>query len=155
MNSRLAPCAYLVALLLIFIPLFDASMSVAPWSLGNAQWRFGAVGLLSNALMLPALGALIAVTTAVTLDHEWTIRTLRVWSWIACVVIVLSIVLFALDAIQTRAAISPEMALSYRVASVTAAFKLLLGAVAFALFGRACRPAPMPAPVRPNRPSVS
>ena len=148
MNSRLAPCAYLVAFLLIAIPLFDASMSVAPWTLGSAQWRFGAVGLLSNALMIPAAGALIAVATAVTQDHVRTQRVFRVLCWMGCALVALSIVLFALDALQTRAAIRPEMQLSYQVASITAAFKLILGAIAFGFFARACRRASAPARAR-------
>lgn len=148
MNSRLAPCAYLVAFLLIAIPLFDASMSVAPWALGSAQWRFGAVGLLSNALMIPAAGALIAVATAVTQDHVRAQRVFRVLCWMGCVLVAISIVIFALDALQTRVAIRPEMQLSYRVASATAAFKLILGAVAFAFFARACRRASEPVRAR-------
>lgn len=142
MNSRLAPCAYLVAFLLIAIPMFDASMSVAPWHLGSAQWRFGAVGLLSNALMIPAAGALIAVVTAVLCNHVVTLRVLRVLTWIACATVVLSLALFVLDALQTRASIRPDMTMSYQVASLTAACKLLLGAITFALFARACRQNP-------------
>lgn len=140
MNSRLAPCAYLVAFLLIAIPMFDASMSVAPWVPGDPQWRFGAIGLISNALMIPAAGMLIAVVAAMTFGHLTFLRVLRILCWIGSLGIMLAVILFALDALQTRNAIRPQMQLSYNVASLTAAFKLLLGAATFLLFARACNP---------------
>lgn len=141
MNSRqLAPCTYAVALTLVAIPLFDAAMSVAPFHLATAQWRFGAVGLFSNALMLTAVGYFLAVATAVTLEHLRLRSVLRVVAWVVVAGIVCSIALFGLDALQTRPAVRPEMQLSFVVASVTAVCKLLVGAVTFGLFARACRP---------------
>jgi hypothetical protein len=141
MNSfrQVAPGAYLVAFLLFFIPFFDATMSVAPWQWGNPQWRFGAIGLLSNALMLPASGALIAVGTAVALGHLRTQRILGIASWLLVALVFVGAVMFALDAVQTKSQIRPEMMLSYRVGTLTATCKLVLGMIAFALLGRGCR----------------
>jgi hypothetical protein len=135
----LAPGAYLVAFLLFFIPFFDASLSLAPWNLASSQWRFGAFGLLSNALMLPAAGTLIAVATAIAAGQVRTVRVLSVLCWVAVVVLVVSTVLFSLDAMQSRRMIRPEMALSYYVASGTAMGKLVLGVLAFALLARGSR----------------
>lgn len=136
---QLAPSAYLVAFALVFIPLFDASMSLVPFRVGAPQWRFGAVGLLSNALMIPAIGVLIAVTTAVVLGHERTQRVFSILCWIAAAILLAALAAFALDALQTRASVQPAMKLSFAVASATAAAKLLLGAVTFALFARGSR----------------
>lgn len=136
---QLASCAYLVAFTLICIPLFDASMSLVPFHLGTAQWRFGAVGLLSNALMIPVIGVLLAVTTAVTLGHERMQRVLAIASWIVAVMLIIGLAGFALDALQTRSAVQPAMQLSFRVASLTAAAKLLLGAITFVAFARGSR----------------
>jgi hypothetical protein len=140
MNPRqLAPSAYIVAFLLFAIPFFDAAMSVAPWHFGNSQWRFGAVGLLSNALMIPAAGALIAVVTAVSQGHFRVRDLLGLASWVMAAVVLASLAIFSLDTVQTRAAINPEMIFSYKVASLTACIKLLLGMVTFVLLARACR----------------
>ena len=136
---QLAPGAYLVAFLLFFIPFFDAILGLAPYNLGSSQWRFGAFGLLSNALMLPATGALIAVTTAVVFGHVRTQRVFSVLSWLAVVTILVSTVLFGLDAIQSRRLIRPDMQLSYFVATATAVGKLVFGAVAFLFFARGSR----------------
>ncbi|MEO8337412.1 MAG: hypothetical protein ABI664_20715 [bacterium] len=136
---QLAPGAYLVAFLLFFIPFFDATLSLAPWHLASSQWRFGAFGLLSNALMLPAAGALIAVATAIAAGQ---VRMVRVWSvlcWLAVAVLVVATVLFALDALQSRRMIRPEMSLSYYVATATAVGKLVLGLLTFVFLARGSR----------------
>ena len=136
---QLSAPAYFVAFLLVVIPLFDALMSVAPFHPRAAQWRFAVVGLLSNALMIPSVGLLFAVVTAVTLDHAAAKKAIRIFSWIAVVVLGAAIGFFALDSMQTRAAVRPDLQLSFLVASVTAICKLLLGIVAFVLFARASR----------------
>lgn len=136
---QLAAPTYFVAFLLVAIPLFDALMSVAPFHPRAAQWRFAMVGLLSNALMIPSVGVLLAVIAAVTLDDAGAKRAIRVLSWITVPVLVAAIGFFALDSLQTRAAVRPELQLSFLVASVTAICKLLLGIIAFVLFARASR----------------
>lgn len=136
---QLAPGAYLVAFLLVFIPLFDASLSLAPWHLGSSQWRFGAFGLLSNALMLPAAGALVAVAAAVAAGHVRMVKVLSALCWVMVAVLALSVVLFSLDAMQSRRMIRPEMTLSYYVASVTALGKLVLAMLTFIFLARGSR----------------
>ena len=136
-QRRLAVPSYLVAAMLIAIPAFDATMSVSPPHFGDPHWRYGAFGLLSNALMIPAAGVLVILVTAWTLEHRVTLRVVGVASWVIAVVALLGLVLFALDALQTRAAVVPAMALSFRVATITAAVKMIIGAIAFIAFGRA------------------
>ncbi|HEX6560185.1 MAG TPA: hypothetical protein VF021_12000 [Longimicrobiales bacterium] len=131
---HLALPAYLVAAALVFIPIFDASMSVWPWRPGVEQWRFGALGLLSNAFMIPAAGLLIVLATALLLGH-W--RTLRAFGFVCAagaLLTMLFLVLFALDAVQTSASVGPEANASFVAASYTAAAKLLLAAVTLAGF---------------------
>ena len=149
---QLAPGAYLVAAVLVVFPLFDSGFSLSPWRIMSSQWRFGAVGLLSNTLMIVALGAFIAVATAVTLNHDRTRRILGITSWILAVVLLVAIAAFALDAVQARPQIRTEVLYSYQVASFTAEVKLLMGALSFALFGRGCR---LDSPVRQESGSSS
>jgi hypothetical protein len=134
---RLAVPSYLVAAMLIAIPAFDAMMSVAPPHFGDPHWRFGAFGLMSNALMIPAAGVLVLLATAMTMEHRRTLRVVGGLAWAIAVIAALGLILFALDALQTRAAVVPSMALSFRVATITAAAKMIVGAIAFAAFGRA------------------
>ncbi len=123
--------------MLIGIPAFDAAMSVAPFRFGDPHWRFGAAGLLSNAMMIPAAGVLILLTAATAFDHRRTLRTTGLLSWIVAVLAVLMLGLFALDAVQTRADARPGLWLSFRVAAITAAGKMIIGAIAFSAFGMA------------------
>jgi hypothetical protein len=136
---QLAPGAYLVAFLLFFIPFFDAALSLAPWQLASSQWRFGAFGLLSNALMLPAAGALVAIATGIAAGQPRALKVFAVVGWLAVAILLASTVLFALDATQSRRLIRPEMQLSYYVASGTALGKLLLGMLTFLFLARGSR----------------
>lgn len=138
-SRQLSSGAYLIAAALSVFPLYDSSISVAPWRIASTQWRFGAIGLLSNTLMIVALGALIAVVTAVTLHHDRTRRVLRIASWIFATLLLAAIVAFGLDAVQARAQIRPDLLVSYQLASLTAEVKLLVGALSFAFLGRGCR----------------
>ena len=130
--------AYLVAAALILIPFFDAAMSVWPWRPGAAQWRFGALGLLSNAFMIPAAGLLIVLATALALEHRRTLRVFGVLCALGALFTGVSVLLFGLDALQTRVNVAPSARLAFNAASLTAAGKLLLATVtlvAFALAG--------------------
>ena len=131
--------AYIVGLSLIVIPLFDALAQLWPFNPGNAAWRFGAVGLLSNAFIVPAAGLLVMLGTAVVLDQKNVLRALGWVSAIGAVLIAPIIVLFALDAVQTRAGVRPEIKLSFLVASFTAVGKLILGMVTLFAFAIAAR----------------
>lgn len=136
---QLAPAAYLVAGVLFFFPLVDSSFSLTPWNVGSAQWRFGAVGLMSNTLMIVALGALIAVATSVLSGQDKPRRVIGVICWVLAILLLVAIAGFGLDAVQSRRDIREDLVNSYSIASLTAEVKLLLGALSFALFGRATR----------------
>ncbi len=137
--KQFAPAAYVVGVLLFFIPFFDAIISIMPWHLGMAEWRFAASGLVSNAYMIPAVGGLILVGTALTYSHYKTQLWLGLFFWLMMIVVVLAMLSFTLDAAQTRNGIQPEQYKAFRLASIVAEVKLLLAAVAFALLGRACK----------------
>ena len=136
---QLAPGAYLVAAVLSFFPLIDSSFSLSPWNVGSSQWRFGAIGLMSNTLMIVALGALIAVATAVLSGQERPRRIVGIICWVVAILLLVAIAGFGLDAVQSRREIRADLLNSYSIASLTAEIKLLVGALSFALFGRAAR----------------
>jgi hypothetical protein len=144
-NSRyLAWPAYLVALAMILIPLADSWTTLFPWNLGDARWRFGAVGLISNALMIPLAGLLVAFTIAWVREQRGVMRAIGLVGFLGALLCVLALGSFALDSLQTRSQVRAEMRLSFNVASITAAIKTLLAGatfLAFALSGwQATRP---------------
>jgi hypothetical protein len=130
--------SYLVGVSLIFIPIVDLTAHSWPLNPGSAEWRFGAIGLLSNTFIVPAAGLLIVLGVAVALEHK---RLLQLLGWLCALGAVLmgiTLGLFTLDAIQTRLGVKPELMTSFVVASITAAGKLMLALVtllAFAVAG--------------------
>jgi hypothetical protein len=126
--------AYLAAGALIIIPFMDAALTLYPWQLGSAQWRFGALGLMSNAFMLPAAGMLILLATSLLRGHWRTLRVFGAVTAVAAMLTFLSLGMFSLDAIQSSGNVQDAARLSYKVASVTAAAKLLLATVTLSGF---------------------
>jgi hypothetical protein len=124
---------YLVAVLLVVVPTADSLFTVLPLQLGEPGWRFGATGLLTRAFLTPLLGLLIATLFAALAEQRRVLGALSWLSGIAALGLVLALVLFCLDAIQLRAGTRVELRASFQAASVLAAAKILLAAVACGL----------------------
>lgn len=136
-NRQLGRAAYLIGITMIAIPLWDSITSVYPFRLGDSHWRFGTVGLLSNALMIPLEGLLFVIVAATLLGHRRVLRTLGVLSFIGAGLCLLSVAGFSLDALQSQRDIRPELYKGFVFASITACSKYLLGCGAMILLGRA------------------
>lgn len=150
-NKPLQSAGYFLALLLIIIPLYDATTSVWPPHLGDERWRFGAVGALSNLTLVPLLGLFIALAIAVLADHR---RTRRFIGWlcaILAVVIAVLAALFMLDYFQTRTIVRPQFQHQMSVATMTAMGKHIVTIIGLALLSRAGLTGPK-AVVRAKRP---
>jgi hypothetical protein len=134
-SKQLAWPAYLVAIAMILIPLADAWTTLFPWNFGEARWRFGAVGLISNALMIPLAGLLIVFVMAWVKEQRVLLRLIGMLSFVGATICVLALALFALDALQTRSQVQPQMRLSFNVATVFASIKTLVAAATLLAFG--------------------
>src|SRR5438105_4643252 len=127
-NRRLFQSAYVLAATLIALPIFDATMAIRPFHLGEARWRFGAVGILTNALMLPTAGFVIAGFVAQSQEHRRFLRFLGALSLLVGVVCVLAMGAFALDALQSAGTVRTEVKIPLAIATVAGLVKLILGA---------------------------
>jgi hypothetical protein len=136
-SRSLALPTYLVAFALIIIPPFDTIMQLMPLRPGDPRWRFGAFGLLSNAMMIPLVGLLLAFVAATLYEHLRTRQLLGVFALLVAFGTAGLFVLFGLDALQIRQDIRPNAQLAVKVASVTAAAKSILGMITLAGFGYA------------------
>ncbi len=136
-NKSLTRAGYLLAFLLVVIPLFDAGTSMWPLRLGDERWRFGAIGSLTNITLVPLLGLLLALSFAVFLDHR---RTRRFLGWI-CGLMALGLaalgVLFILDYFQARATVRPQFQSVVTIATTTALVKDLVTIIVLILLARA------------------
>lgn len=147
-NKSLARAGYLIAALLILIPLFDATASVWPPHLADERWRFGAVGALSNLTLVPLLGFLIALSIAAVFDHRRVRRFIGIICAVLAVILAAMAVLFILDYFQTRTLVNPKFQHAMGVASTTAIVKHVLAIISLALLSRAGFAGPKAVPVK-------
>ena len=122
---------YAVAALLVVISLLDFAGAIWPFLPGDAGWRYGAIGLLSGFLVTPLVGVVLAVLVAVEQRHFAVLKVLGILALAVGVLLLVSIVAFALDAIQVRReAATPELRRLTELSAAKAAFKLLTGTLA-------------------------
>lgn len=132
---RLSVAAYAVAAVFLLSPLIDVLTNVYPTDLGSMQWRFGAIGILSNYLISAVFGLLLATLVAAVLGHRLVLRISAVLNVLIALVLVGITLLFGLDVLQLRQAVRPEAGEMFRIGALKASFKILITAVALLLLG--------------------
>ena len=108
---------YPLAAVLIILPLADIAIGLIPPRFHELQWRVGAIGLVSGAMLFPLLGFFLATVAAHVLEHRWAQRLLAALYAILGLLFLILVVLFALDAIQIRKDINPQHLTKYDLAA--------------------------------------
>lgn len=134
-DGALVLATYMVAALLVVIPLSDTATRVLPARFGDTAWRFGALGLTSRAVMTPLLGLLLAVAVAAVARHRWVLRTLAVLSGLGAILVAVSAAIFALDSLQMRGQVQAEALQNFDFSTVPALGKLLAAPVVLVPLG--------------------
>lgn len=138
-EEALAGPLYVVAALLVVMPLVDYFLSVPPAEFSNVQWRFSALGLLSSHLLLPVAGLALAFVLSAVLNHHALQRLMvLVCLTIALGLIVLSIG-FLLDVTQLQGTVPNDRRAAFTSAWQRALIKLALSAWAFGYLGLRAR----------------
>ncbi len=132
---RLSVAAYAVAVLFILSPLVDVLTNIYPTDLGSMQWRFGAIGILSNYLISGVFGLLLATLVAALLGHRTLLRISAIVDLATAAVLLGITLLFALDVLQLRSTVRPEAGEMFRIGALKASLKILMTAVALLLLG--------------------
>ena len=136
-NKSLIRAGYLLAAILVIIPLFDGTLQVWPLRLSDERWRFGSVGSLSNLSLVPLIGFMLAIAIATFRDSRRTKRVLGSICGVLAVVLAGLSVLFILDYFQVRTQVVPRMQQATAVASATAVCKNILSIIILTLLSRA------------------
>jgi hypothetical protein len=131
----LSLASYGVAAILIFFPLVDSAQGLWPFQAGEAVWRFGALGLLSRAIMTPMLGLLLALATATLFGDRRTLRLLAVVALGAAGLAAAGAGLFIFDAVEMRSQVRGDARTAFNSASVLAILKYGAGAFLGTLMG--------------------
>jgi hypothetical protein len=132
---RLTPAAYAVALVFLLSPLVDVVTNVYPFESGSVQWRYGAVGIMSNYLISAVFGLLLATLVAALAGHVKVLWAAAATNLALAAVLVVIVGLFALDVLQLRNVVRPEAADMFKIGAAKAAFKLLVVAASLVLLG--------------------
>jgi hypothetical protein len=134
-HKSLARTAYLVAALLIVIPIYGATAAMLPLQMSEARWRWGTVGQFSNVLLVPLIGLFLLMAIAALRDNRAVRRAVGSICGVAAVLLFAMCVLFVLDYFQVRTLAVPKAQHIVATASVTACIKNGLYIVVLALLG--------------------
>jgi hypothetical protein len=132
---RLTPAAYAVAAVFILSPLVDVVANFYPFDPGSVQWRYGAVGIMSNYLVSAVFGLLLGTLVAAVGGGRIARWTFTALSLAVAVALVLVLLLFSLDVLQLRNVVRPEAAEMFKVGALKTALKLVMVAAALFLLG--------------------
>ncbi|MEO8946321.1 MAG: hypothetical protein ABI338_07470 [Gemmatimonadaceae bacterium] len=150
----LARAGYLMAALLVVLPLFDAITRFIPMQLGDQKWRFQAAGNFSNATLVPLIGLLIALAFTFYADDPRTRRFVGIVCIVFAVAVLALAGTFATDYFGVRAEIPPRLQHGVALASLAAFCKEILAIIVLLLLAagslraRVALPAVVPARVR-------
>jgi hypothetical protein len=128
---------YWLALLLLVLPLLEPIVTLLPPRPEEIRWRLLAFGALSQSLLLPMVGSMVAIGTAVLLGQRKVVRTLALLSMMAGVLLGAVAMLFTLDVVQYRGAVGPELQDYYQVAGINYLVAFALSAVFLMWIGAA------------------
>lgn len=134
-STRLIRAGYWLAAILVLFSIANWVASIWPMHPDQVRWRFGAVGALSNVALTPLLGLFLALTLAVVFNHGRVARTLGWICMILTACMVLLVLGFTLDFLQTRALSDPRLHHTIDIASSLAILKQIGIIIAFALLG--------------------
>jgi len=134
-SRQLALPSYLVAFSLVVLPPLDQLIQIFPLRVGDARWRFGAFGLLSNSLLLSTVGVLVALVVASVFEHRRFRRILGVGTLTVVLVLAAAWVVFALDVLQVRNGVNAQAARAFFAASVSAALRSFFAVLSLTVLG--------------------
>jgi len=134
---------YSVALLFVAGPMLEVLASSYPFHPGTPTWRFGALGLLAQALPVPIFGILLAFVAATLLEQRGVQTTLSLLCGLGAAALLVVAVAFALDTLQLRRSVNRQALPNFEVTVVRADLIVLYCAAVLlltAVLGMRARP---------------
>lgn len=134
-EEALARPLYVVAAMLVVIPLVDFLLIVPPAEYSSVQWRFAAAGLLSSHTLMPILGLALAFVISAALKQHSVQRVLVAVCLTTAVFLAVVSILFALDARSLRPSVPLDGRPAFSSAWTRALITHVLSAVTLAYLG--------------------
>lgn len=121
------------ALLLILVPFFQAGTQSVPLQLGNIQWRFQAANAFSSVLILPYVGLSLLLAVSRLTESRFLSLLIGVASSLLSLVLIGSIAMFALDALQLKTIVSTQAETQFKMTAIRVVLVTGLHVIAFAM----------------------
>lgn len=134
-RDSLLKAGYLVALLLVAVPVVDALTRTLPVRFGAETWRMGTLGIVFNTMATPLLGVFLGMLIAATLDHRRTLWAITLVSLVAALVSLVAMGGFVLDYVQLRAGVTDAAMRGFDAAARKAIGVGLAGVVTAVVLG--------------------
>lgn len=123
---------YLLAAMLVIVPLFEGVFQAWPPTPSAIRWRYGLIGYAGNNLALPVVGSVLALMTAAWLEHRRTLKLLTVVGFLTALMLIAGLGLFSLDAIELRQLVDPQLQRAFDGSALKAFASLAFGALTLA-----------------------
>jgi hypothetical protein len=134
--ARVRTAGYVILALSALFPLLELVTSLWPTHFESATWRFGAAGLLSNYAMGGTIELFLLVVLALFSNQRRVLLVLGTICAILAVLLLGGSVMFVLDAVQTRAKVTPAVLHRFDVTAVGAFGKMVLFSLANGMLAR-------------------
>jgi len=123
--------AYIIAVLLIMVPLVETVFAALPMHLHEPPWRLGAINALAGAVGLPLVGLFLCFAVALITSDRLVLWLVSGFCAVAGALCLLGTGAFALDAVQMHGQVRAGLGSKYWIASGWAVFKISFCALAF------------------------
>jgi len=120
-------------LLLVFIPLVQATSQLMPLQLGAIKWRFQAANVGSAVLLLPYLGLTFVGAFARVSAQRGLERIVGAIALLSTILLIASFALFILDALQLKSIVQSQQMDGFKQTCIRIALAVGAFSVAFAL----------------------
>lgn len=135
-GSKLAIAgAYLFLFILVLWPFVDLITTAWPMRIGDIQWRYGFLGLMTAYAHTPILAMLLGVALAILLRNRKTLRVISVACLLWALALLVILILFPLDVIQLRAATPEENRAVFQTGAIISELKHMTALLVLALLG--------------------
>ena len=128
-TRTLMVAAYLVAAMLVVVPVSEVVLASLPLRPASVTWRFAMGGNFSRALMTPLFGLLLASAVAYADTQRRALRWLSVLSGALGGLVLVVAWRFLLDSATMRAGATPDARDPLTITAVPVLAKLLFSAV--------------------------
>ena len=133
----LAVPGYLIAALMVVIPIVETALGVLPIRAADVTWRVGALGLMSRSILTPIIAMLGALVLATVLEQRGVQRGISIAAGVLATLILIIAVVFSIDVVQMAATIRPEGKPALKFAATEALVKYVLFTIALLTLARA------------------